>query len=112
MPDIQHVVSDTVNRAAITVDSVIGVVTLELSTELPMLLTNRLMAAFPTPLRYRPKQGSGFVLYSVNADGIDNGGDPEPVDDSSRIMWSGRDAVWPEPATAQEIRDFYLQGCK
>jgi hypothetical protein len=64
------------------------------------------------PLRYRSKQGLGFVLYSVNADGIDNGGDPEPVDHSSRIMWSGRDAVWPEPATAQEIRDFYLKDNK
>jgi hypothetical protein len=55
VPDIQHVVSDTVNRAAVTFDPVIGIVALELSTELPILLTNRLMAAFPTPLRYRPK---------------------------------------------------------
>jgi hypothetical protein len=56
------------------------------------------------PLRYRLKQGPGFVLYSVNVDGVDNGGDPDPADTPSLIIWSERDAVWPEPGNQRGDR--------
>lgn len=57
------------------------------------------------PLRYRRSADGGFVLYSVGTNGTDDGGDPNR--DSARarpIMSAGRDWVWPQPATAAEIR--------
>jgi hypothetical protein len=57
------------------------------------------------PLRYRRSADGGFVLYSVGTNGTDDGGDPDR--DSARarpIMSAGRDWVWPQPATAAEIR--------
>jgi hypothetical protein len=57
------------------------------------------------PLRYRPTPDGNFLLYSVGEDGVDNGGDPNPIDrKSSRAWWSARDAVWPMPATPEEIK--------
>jgi hypothetical protein len=48
---------------------------------------------------YRLKQDGTFVLYSVGKDGIDDGGDGTPVKGSGLDFWSGRDAVWPSPAS-------------
>jgi hypothetical protein len=63
------------------------------------------------PLHYRLKSEGGFLLYSVGEDGQDNGGDstpPEPVlpNNRSPLWWKGRDAVWPMPATAEEIKEY------
>ena len=39
---------------------------------------------------------------------MDNGGDPVPVSTSDTVSsWmQGRDSVWPEPATEQEIQAY------
>ncbi len=56
------------------------------------------------PLRYHPKADGTFILYSVGADGHDDGGDPKPADRPRALsMWDGRDAVWPQPATKAEV---------
>jgi hypothetical protein len=62
-------------------------------------------------LRYRPKDEGGFLLYSVGEDGQDNGGDPTPPEPAlpnnrSPWWWKGRDAVWPMPATAEEVKEY------
>ncbi len=56
------------------------------------------------PLRYQPHPDGTFTLYSVGADGRDDGGDPRPADRPRALsIWAGRDAVWPQPASAEEI---------
>ncbi|MCP5522009.1 MAG: hypothetical protein H7A46_10730 [Verrucomicrobiales bacterium] len=54
------------------------------------------------PLRYRLRSDGSYLLYSVGADGIDQGGDPERTSES-RGSWEGRDDVWPQPATTEEV---------
>jgi len=62
-------------------------------------------------LRYRPNADGGFLLYSVNEDGNDDGGDATmPKDRQGRPnlingLINGRDMVWPVPATAQEAAE-------
>ena len=58
-------------------------------------------------LRYRLNADSGFVLYSVNEDGKDDGGDATlPEDRQGRpSMINGRDMVWPVPATEADIAE-------
>jgi hypothetical protein len=51
------------------------------------------------PLRYRFQADGSYVLYSVGEDGKDDGGDPTPPPGTPAGLWSGRDAVWPSPAT-------------
>lgn len=47
------------------------------------------------PLGYRTNQ-TGYVLYSVGEDGVDDGGDSQPSPGViATDIWSGRDAVWP-----------------
>jgi hypothetical protein len=60
------------------------------------------------PLRYRLKSDGTFLLYSIGADGIDNGGDSAPTGGKAKsFSWQhGRDMVWPSPATPEEIRAF------
>ena len=55
-------------------------------------------------LRYRPNADGGFLLYSVNEDGKDDGGDATlPKDRQDRPnLFNGRDMVWPMPATQAE----------
>ena len=60
------------------------------------------------PLRYRVNPNGAFLLYSVGKDGIDDGGDPTAAPGStSTQLQRGRDWVWPQPATAEEIQKFY-----
>ena len=51
------------------------------------------------PLRYRLSSDGSFVLYSVGADGQDEGGDPSTAvsdkDWQNEPPWAGRDWVWP-----------------
>jgi len=58
-------------------------------------------------LRYRPDADGTFLLYSVNEDGNDDGGDPRPVspDSINFHFGNGRDMVWPMPATAVDIAE-------
>jgi hypothetical protein len=70
------------------------------------------------PLRYRPNPDGTFLLYSIGADGVDDGGDPTHVApgssrtsmQSSSFFWlhpNARDWVWPQPATPAEVRNFF-----
>ena len=57
------------------------------------------------PLRYRLTPDQPPLLYGVGKDGRDNGGDPTVVQGSLNGLGvlSGRDVVWPAPATPDEI---------
>ena len=58
------------------------------------------------PLRYRLNSDGTFTLYSVGVDGKDDGGDPTPTEGRSFYsLWDERDAVWPLPATPEEIAE-------
>ena len=60
------------------------------------------------PLRYRLNPDETFVLYSVGEDEKDDGGNPLPVTPSKSTTWlQGRDWVWPQCATEEEIKLFY-----
>jgi hypothetical protein len=61
-------------------------------------------------LHYRLNADGTFTLYSVNDDGIDNGGDPNPPTARTGLqMWAGRDAVWPVAATQDEVEAWKLK---
>ncbi len=55
-------------------------------------------------VRYRPRPGGGFLLYSVGEDGKDDNGDPAPSkpEKKYRQVSDGRDAVWPVAASETE----------
>lgn len=59
------------------------------------------------PLRYKLKPDGSFLLYSVGEDGVDDDGDPGPTkaDDYMPRHWTGRDWVWPSPATDEEVAE-------
>lgn len=66
------------------------------------------------PLRYRRNADGTFLLYSVGANGVDDGGDPslEKNVTSSNHYWQNDHAldwVWPQPATPEEIKNYYAQ---
>jgi len=60
------------------------------------------------PLRYRRSGEQSFSLYSIGADGEDNGGDANTAEAGSKsLAWqNGRDWIWPQPATEEEIRAY------
>ena len=73
-------------------------------------LTPELLKSIPKdymdgqPLRYRLNADGTFLLYSFGEDGKDDSGDPRSPDDPKSPAWQhGRDWVWPQPATAEEI---------
>jgi hypothetical protein len=57
------------------------------------------------PLRYRLNADGTWILYSVGENGVDDGGHPQPPPGKApaKIFASGLDAVWPRPATPEEI---------
>lgn len=69
------------------------------------------------PLRYRREPDDRFRLWSVGENGLDDGGNPDlsaaPVKQESflfggRTAWYyGRDVVWPQPATHDEVQRFH-----
>jgi hypothetical protein len=64
------------------------------------------------PLRYRRNADGTFLLYSVGENGKDDGGNPglEQGVESSSYYWQNPlalDWVWPQPATPEEIRNYY-----
>ncbi len=87
------------------------------------LLVPELVASVPLdpvdgqPLRYRLKADGTFLLYSIGANGKDDGGDPtsSEKDDSAKFthyIWQNiknLDWVWPQPASASEVEAFYMQ---
>jgi hypothetical protein len=61
------------------------------------------------PLRYRLNPDGTFLLYSVGADGVDDGGNAKPIPPATDWRWpDARDWVWPQPATSLEIQKYYL----
>jgi hypothetical protein len=65
------------------------------------------------PLRYRLNPDGTFGLYSIGEDGVDDGGDAaRPGSNSSRRpnFVFARDWVWPQPATAKEIKAWVAEG--
>jgi hypothetical protein len=62
------------------------------------------------PLRYRVQPDGTFLLYSIGEDGEDNGGDPSSATGSKTFWWlRGRDWVWPQPATIEEVSAYYQE---
>jgi len=64
------------------------------------------------PLRYRLNADGTFLLYSVGENGLDDGGNPAfpKYVQSSNYYWQNPEAldwVWPQPATEQEIQNYY-----
>jgi hypothetical protein len=60
------------------------------------------------PLRYRPNPDGTFLLYSIGSDYKDDGGDPTPAKPFRVFQWQrGHDWVWPQPATPEEIQQYY-----
>lgn len=59
------------------------------------------------PLRYRRNSDGAFVLYSIGEDGKDGGGDVTPLSPRPVYWQRAPDWVWPQPATAEEIQNFY-----
>jgi hypothetical protein len=65
------------------------------------------------PLRYRRNPDGAFLLYSIGPDGVDDGGDPRAPVSTGTYGWQrGRDWVWPQPATQEEIADFNKKNAK
>jgi hypothetical protein len=61
-------------------------------------------------LRYKLNSDRTFTLYSIGEDEKDDGGDPIPAVSSKSTAWfQGRDWVWPQPASADEIEFFYAK---
>jgi hypothetical protein len=58
------------------------------------------------PIRYRRNAGGGFVLYSVGADGRDDGGNVALMKGKTNLrnIWDRKDCVWPAPALPEEMR--------
>lgn len=54
-------------------------------------------------LRYHLNPEGTFLLYSVGEDGQDDQGDPNPAKGESKAWSNGRDFVWPQPATQDEV---------
>lgn len=62
------------------------------------------------PLRYRPNSDGTFLLYSIGEDGVDDGGDTAPPGALTNPGWfwqKGRDWVWPQPASPEEVQKYY-----
>jgi hypothetical protein len=79
-------------------------------------LTPEFVAAVPhdpvdgKPLRYRLNSDGTFILYSVGEDEKDDGGDPSPATPSKSTTWlQGRDWVWPQSASEDELKLFYAK---
>jgi len=60
------------------------------------------------PLRYRHNPEGPWLLYSIGTDGIDDGGNSNPPTPTKGFSWQlGRDWVWPQAATREEIESYY-----
>ncbi|HLX72350.1 MAG TPA: hypothetical protein VKV04_22255 [Verrucomicrobiae bacterium] len=58
------------------------------------------------PLRYRLNPDGSFLLYSIGKNGKDDSGDATSVSTEEPLQFrDGRDWVWPQRATPQEIQN-------
>lgn len=114
----KSVIAETQRRIAVTAVALkryehrFGKLPPDLSVLVPVLL----QAVPPDPmdaqpLRYRLSNTNSFLLYSVGLDGVDDGGDVNPKEPASRnFFWTQcKDYVWPQPATAEQLREFNSQ---
>ena len=83
------------------------------------LLVPEFLASIPTdyfdggPMKYFLNADGTFTLYSVGEDGQDNQGNSSLVSGKSgRSIWDRKDAVWPAPATPEEVAAFRTQAAK
>lgn len=62
-------------------------------------------------LRYRPNQDGSFLLYSIGENKVDDGGSPKSVKaGSTSLNWEfGYDWVFPQPASAGEVAEYYKE---
>lgn len=61
------------------------------------------------PMKYFLNVDESFTLYSVGEDGEDDHGDSSPKPSSgksTRSIWDRKDAIWPAPATVEEVAAF------
>ncbi|HNQ89226.1 MAG TPA: hypothetical protein PKM73_11470 [Verrucomicrobiota bacterium] len=58
------------------------------------------------PLGYRPNPDGSYLLYSIGDDGVDDHGDARNTQGEIRSAFYGRDMVWPQRATPQEIEAY------
>lgn len=64
-------------------------------------------------IRYRLTADGSFTLYSVGADGQDDGGDLTlPEGSKTKDLWRRRDYVWPAPATPDEVEEYRRESAK
>jgi len=60
------------------------------------------------PLHYHPVGERSFLLYSIGKDGVDDGGDAANPQKNGSLFWqNGRDWVWPQPASVEEIAVYF-----
>ena len=65
------------------------------------------------PMKYFLNDDGTVTLYSVGEDGQDNQGNSSLVSGKSgRSIWDRKDAVWPAPATPEEVAAFRTQAAK
>jgi hypothetical protein len=73
------------------------------------------------PLRYKRRPGTDYLLYSVGADGTDDGGSslthekqpPLPLQPGTTFDFTkGIDIVWPQAATEQDIKNYEARTAK
>ena len=64
------------------------------------------------PLRYRRETEGGFWLYSIGENGTDDGGNPELLAEARKQWWRARDAVWPQPATREQVQAEFRQAAE
>jgi hypothetical protein len=55
------------------------------------------------PLVYRRNDDKHFTLYAVGENGVDDGGDGGHAEGREHGWQKGRDLIWPEAASAQEV---------
>lgn len=55
------------------------------------------------PLRYQPQADGRFLLYSIGRDGRDDAGTAVTENPNSKSWLNGKDLVWPQAATCDEI---------
>jgi len=61
-------------------------------------------------LKYHSNADGTYLLYSVAENGVDDGGSPTLATEYRSMNWQyykSHDWVWPQPATAEEIKAYY-----
>ena len=57
-------------------------------------------------IHYRRVSGTAYILYSIGDNHVDDGGDSTPLTGDTPRLYGGKDLVWPQPASEDEIKAF------